>query len=109
METIFMNTENRRMNGPYKFVLNLWQILDLGSLNKHVALQNIYLLHIKKQCKIGKLKIITPTWNDEFELPECSYSVSGIHVYNEFIIKKHETLTGILNSLSINSYSCIRQ
>ena len=53
--------------------------------------------------------MITPTWNDEFELPECTYSVLGIHVYNEFIIKKHETLTGILNSLSINSYSCIRQ
>ena len=53
--------------------------------------------------------MITPTWNDEFELPECTYSVLGIHVYNEFIIKKHETLTEILNSLSINSYSCIRQ
>ena len=41
METIFMNTENRKMNGPYKFVLKLRQILDLGSLNKHVALQNV--------------------------------------------------------------------
>ena len=41
METIFMNTENRKMNGPYKFVLNLPQILDLGSFNKHVALQNV--------------------------------------------------------------------
>ena len=51
----------------------------------------------------------TPTCNDELELPECSYSASGIHGYNEFIFKKHETLTGILNSLSINSYSCMRQ
>ena len=71
--------------------------------------KRLYLLHIKKQYKNDKLKMITPTWNDEFELPECTYSVLGIHVYNEFIIKKHETLTGILNSLSINSYSCIRQ
>ena len=68
----------------------------------------LFITH-KKQYKNNKLKIITPTWNDVFELPECSYSVSGIHVYDEFIIKKHETLTGILNSLSINSYSCIRQ
>ena len=41
METIFMNTENSKTNEPYKFVLNLSKRLDLGSLNKHVALQNL--------------------------------------------------------------------
>ena len=40
METIFMNTENSKNNEPHKFVLNLPQILDLRSPNKHVALQN---------------------------------------------------------------------
>ena len=34
--------------------------------------------NIRKQYKNNKLKIIAPTWNYEFELPEGSYSVSDI-------------------------------
>ena len=34
----------------------------------------------------NKLKIIAPTWNDEFELPDGSYSASDIQHYIEFII-----------------------
>ena len=63
METIFMNMENSRKNEPHKSVRNLSQ----------------------RQ----KLKIITPTWNDEFELPDGSYSVSDIQDYFSYIIKKH--------------------
>ena len=33
--------------------------------------------------------------NDKFELPDGSYSVSGILDYIKYIIKKHETLTAI--------------
>ena len=51
--------------------------------------------NIRKQYKNNKLKIIAPTWSDEFELPDGSYSVSDIQDYIEFIIKKHETLTTI--------------
>ena len=43
----------------------------------------------------NKLKIIAPTWNDEFELPGSFYSVLDIQDYIEFIIKKHKTLTTI--------------
>ena len=32
-------------------------------------------------------------WNDEFELPDGSYSVSDTQYYFENIIKKHETVT----------------
>ena len=39
------------------------------------------------------MKIIAPMWNDEFQLPDGSYSVSDIQDYIEYIIKKHETLT----------------
>ena len=42
METIFINTENTKTNEPYKFILNLSQILDLKSSNKHAALQNLF-------------------------------------------------------------------
>ena len=37
----------------------------------------------------NKLKISAPTWNDKFELPDGSYSVSDIQDYFEYILKKH--------------------
>ena len=40
----------------------------------------------------NKFKISAPTWNDEFDFPDGSYSISDIQDYFEFIIKKHETL-----------------
>ena len=91
-----MNTENSKTNEADKYVLNLSQRLDLRSSNKHVPLQNLLNLEkIRKQCKNNKLKIIAPTWNDEFELPDGSYSVSDIQDYIEYIIKKDQTLTTI--------------
>ena len=99
METIFMSRENCKTNEPHKFVLNLSQILDLRSSDKHVALQNLSIYYtwknIRKQYKNNKLKIIVPMRNDEFEIPDGSYSVLDIQDYIEFIIKKHETLTTI--------------
>ena len=90
METIFMTTENSKTNEPHKFVLNLSQRLDLRSSGKHVALQNLSIYYtwknIRKWYKSNKLKIIVPTWNDEFELPYGSYSVSDIQDYIEFYI-----------------------
>ena len=37
----------------------------------------------------NKFKISAPTWNDQFELPEGSYSISDIQDYFEYILKKH--------------------
>ena len=37
--------------------------------------------------------IFAPTWNETFDLPDGSYSISDIQDYFEFFIKKHETLT----------------
>ena len=51
--------------------------------------------NIRKQYKNNKLKTIAPTWNDKFELPDGSYSVSDIQDYIEYIIKKYETLAAI--------------
>ena len=47
---------------------------------------------IKSEYNNNKFKIPGPTWNDTFDLPDGSYSVSDIQDYFEFIIKKHETL-----------------
>ena len=97
METIFMNTENRKTNEPHKFGFNLSQRLDLRSSDKHFALRNLSIYYkwknIRKQYKNNKLKITALTKNDKLELPDGSYSVSDIQGYIEFIIKKHETLT----------------
>ena len=43
--------------------------------------------NIRTQYKNSKFKIIAPTWNDEFELPDGSYSVSDIQDHIEYIIK----------------------
>ena len=32
----------------------------------------------------------TPKWNDKFELPDGSYSVSDIQDYFEYILRKHK-------------------
>ena len=82
MEIIFLNQENSKMNEPHQFVLNFSKRLNLRRSNKHVVLQKVSIYYnwknIRKQYKINKLKIIAPTWNDEFELPDGSYSVSDI-------------------------------
>ena len=51
--------------------------------------------NVRKKYKNNKLKIIAPTWNDELEFPDGSYSVSDIEDWIKFIIKKHGTLTTI--------------
>ena len=48
--------------------------------------------NIKSEYNNNKFKISAPTWNDGFDLPDGSYSISDIQDYFEFIIKKHETL-----------------
>ena len=48
--------------------------------------------NIKSVYKNNKFKISASTWNDEFDLPDGSYSISDIHDYFGFIIKKHEKL-----------------
>ena len=47
--------------------------------------------NIKSAYNNNKLKISAPTWNDEFDLSDGSYSIADIYDYFEFIIKKHET------------------
>ena len=91
METIFKNTENSKTNELHKFFLSFSQRLDLIISNKHVALQNVSIYYtwknIRKHYKNNKLNLIAPTWNDDFDLPDGTYSVSDIHDYIEYIIK----------------------
>ena len=97
METIFINTENSKTSEPHRFMLNLTGKLNLKESNKKVALANLSIYHtwkyIKSEYNNNKFNIPDPTWNDTFNLPDGSYSISDIEDYFEFIIKKHETLT----------------
>ena len=65
---------------------------------KYVALSNLSICYswenIKESFKNNKFKISAPTWNDKFELPGGLYSVSDTENFLEYIVKKHETVTG---------------
>ena len=42
----------------------------------------------KKVIQNNKFKMLAPTWNGEFELPDGSYSVSDIQNYFEYILRQ---------------------
>ena len=92
METIFMNTENSKTNEPHRFRLKLADNLNLKDPNKIMALANLSIYYtwknIKSAFKNNKFKISPPAWNEAFDLPDGSYSVSDIEDYFEYIIKK---------------------
>ena len=97
METIFINTENSKTNMSDKFIYQFTDKLNLKTPNnRSVGLVNLSIYYtwenIKSAYNNNKFKKSAPTWNDEFDLPDGSYSVSDIQDYFEFIMKKHETL-----------------
>ena len=51
---------------------------------------------MKKSYKYNKFKISAPTWNEEFKLPDRSYSISDIQEYFEYILKNIKQLLIIL-------------
>ena len=93
MDTIFMNSENSKTSEPHILILKLTDKLDLRRGEKIIALSNLSICYtwknIKSSYKNNKFKISAPTWNDEFKLPDGSYSVSDIQDYFEYILKKH--------------------
>ena len=93
MDTIFMNSENSKTSEYHVLVLKLTDKLDLRRGQKTVALSNLSIYYTWKNVKSSynnnKFKISAPTWSEEFELPDRSYSISDIQDYFEYILKKH--------------------
>ena len=93
MDTIFMNSENSATSEYHVLVLKHTDKLDLRRGQKTVALSNLSIYYMWKNTKNSynnnKFKISAPTWNEEFELPDGSYSISDIQDYFEYILKKH--------------------
>ena len=87
-----MNSENRRTSEYNVLVLKLTDKLDLRRGQKTVALSNLSIYYtwknIKSSYNNNKFKISTPTWNEEVELPDGSYSMSDIQDNFEYILKK---------------------
>ena len=84
-----MNSENSKTSEPYVLILKLTDKLDLRIGEKSIALSNLSIYYtwknIKSSYNNNKFKILAPTWNNEFELPHGSYSVSDIQDYGESI------------------------
>ena len=93
MDTIYMNSDNSKSFKPHILTLKITNKLDLRLGEKVIALSNLSIYYtwknIKSSYNNNKFKISTPARNDEFELPDGSYSVSDIQDYFEYILKKH--------------------
>ena len=93
MDTIFLNSENSKTSKTHVLKLKLTSKLDLRIGETVIALSNLSIYYtwrnIKSSYNNNKFKISAPTWNDEFELPDGSYSISDIQDYFEYILKKH--------------------
>ena len=87
MDTIFMNSENSKTSKSHVLNLKLTDKLDLRIGEKVIALSNLSIYYtwkkIKSSCNNNKFKISAPTWDDEFELPDGSFSVSNNQDYFE--------------------------
>ena len=89
MDTIFMNSENSKTSKPHVLTLKLTSKLDLRIGEKVIALSNLSIYYtwrnIKSSYNNNKFIISAPTSNDEFKLPNGSYSVSDIQDYFKYI------------------------
>ena len=92
MDTKFMNSKSSKTSKQNALVLKLTDKLDLRFGEKVIALSNLSIYYtwknIKNSYNNNKFKISVPTWNDEFKLPDGSYSVSDIQGYFKYILKK---------------------
>ena len=100
-----MNSKNNKTSDPGRLLLNLSAKINLKRCDKYVALSSLIIYYtwknINKSYKKNKLKISASTWNEKFELPDESHSVSDVQGYFKYIIKKHET---VIDNLPIKIY-----
>ena len=94
-----MNSENSKASKPHILKLKLTSKLDLRIGEKVIVLLNLSIYYTLKNIKSSynnnKFKISAPIWNEEFKLPNGSYSVSDIQDYFDHFLKKHGENTNI--------------
>ena len=78
MDSIFMNSENSKTSDPHILLLNLPDKINLKRSERYVALSNLSIYYewkyIKQSSKNNKFKPSAPTWNEEVELPDGSFT-----------------------------------
>ena len=104
METIFINTENSKTNKSNRFRYYFTDKLNLEN-NKTIALANLSIYftwkNVKSEYNNNKFKIHAPTWNESFDVSDGFHSIPDLQVYFEYIVKKHETITGESSPIKI--------
>ena len=87
-----MNSKNIKVSDPHRLLFNLTGKIGLKRSDKYFALSNLSIYYtwqnIKKSYKNNKFKILALTWNEEFELPDRSYSISNIQYIQHTIYNK---------------------
>ena len=93
MNTIFTNSKNSKASNPQRLLFNLTDKIDLRRKDKYISFSNLSIYYtqknIKKSCKNNKFKISAPTWIEEFESSNGSYSLLDIQGYFEYMLKKY--------------------
>ena len=92
-----MDSENSETNESSEFIYQVTEKLNLKSPNnKNIGLVNLSIYYtwtnIKSAYNNNRSKSLAPIWNNEFNLPDGSYSISDIQDYLQYVIKKHQTI-----------------
>ena len=96
-----MITKNSKTSESNRFRLYFTDKLYLRG-NKTISLANLSIYYawqnVKSEYKNNKFKLTGPTWDQTFDLPDGSYTISDIQDHFFYIIKKHETITAMEES-----------
>ena len=89
-----MNSKNSKTSDPHRLLLNLTEKINSRKSDKFSALSNLSIYYtwknVTKSYQNNKFKILGPTWNEEFELPDGSYAISDIQDYYKYILTNME-------------------
>ena len=104
MDTVFINSKNRKNSDPHRLLLNLLEKLNLKRSDRYLSLSDFSIYYtwknIKELCKNNKYKISAPTWNEEWIKSWTVFCNSYLRLFWIYL-KEHGEKT---DNLSIRIY-----
>ena len=95
-----MNNKNSKTTESNRFRFYFTDKLDLRG-NKTIALANLSIYYtwqnVKEEYKNNKFKLIGPTWDETFDIPDGSYTITDIQDYFFTLFKKTKLLRQFKN------------
>ena len=85
-----MNSKNSKTYDPHKLLLDLADQIDLRRKQKYITLSILRIYHKWKNIN-RSYKNKAPTWIEELQLTDWSYSISDIQDYFKYISKKWDS------------------